>query len=331
MTEKKEPALTPAAPAAMAKIDYGFDVARVVAMRAAAEEVVEKVLREGEHFGVLPGTVAKDGKPPKKMLFQPGAEVLCQVFRFRPQFEVITREERDDFIFREVTCRLYHSVTGELVGEASGSANSREEKYTAQTAAKMCPACGKPTIFKSKKRDGDTRDPGWFCWAKKGGCGAEFDAEDKKLLDQSGAISTDKLWNLHHTIISIAQKRAYVKAVRNATATSDIFTDEDAPPDDDEHGKGRGQAKPAATPKVTPSDVRELNDALKAANIGTYVDPELEPTEQQGQQQKAKFRYVNEMLKAWGMHEVKSTLELTPDQLKRLIESAKAGEVPPGW
>jgi hypothetical protein len=337
MAEKtNETALAQTATAALVKQDYGIDVARVVAMRAAVIEVVEKVLHQGEHYGALPGTTGKDGKPPKKMLFQPGAEVLCQVFRLRPQFEVVTREERDDFLFREVTCKLYNSVTGELVGEASGSANSREEKYTAQTAAKMCPICGKPTIFKSKKRPGDTSttEPGWFCWAKKGGCGAEFAAEDKKLLDQSGSTSSDKVWNLHHTIISMAQKRAYVKSVRNATATSDIFTDEDTPPDDDQPGATHARAsgtKPTAAPRAGVTQVRDLNDALMKREIGTIIEPGKTPEESKEIGRKDRMAWVNGMLIDNELPEVTGMAELAPEVIDRLIKAAKDGKVPQGW
>jgi ssDNA-binding Zn-finger/Zn-ribbon topoisomerase 1 len=329
MTTKPETAIVWAEPTALAKPDYGIDVARVVAMRAAVEEVVSKVLREGEHYGALPGTKGKDGKPPKKMLFQPGAEVLCQVFRLRPEYKELAVIEREDFLMVKILCRLFNSVTGENVGEAIASANTREEKYVAQTTARLCPQCGKAAIIKGKEEYGG----GWLCYVKKDGCGAKFSDDDKRMIqDQGGALNSTKVWGLYHVVESIAQKRAFVKATRTATGTSDIFTDEDAPQDDEEHDqRGRQAAKPAATPKVTPSEARELNEALKAAQIGTYVDPELEPTEQQAQQQKAKFRYANEMLKEWGEAEVKSTMELTPDQLKRLIEAARSGKKPVGW
>ena len=213
MTDKTtETAMTQPASTTLVKQDYGIDVGRVVAMRSAVEEVIAKVLREGEHFGALPGVQGKDGKKPKKMLFQPGAEVLCQVFRLRPQYEEIAVVERDDFISLKLKCKLFNSVTGEQVGEAIGSANSREDKYASQVAAKLCPTCSAPTIFKSK-------DGGWFCWAKKGGCGATFAEEDKKLLDQTGTVSIVRLYGLYHTLESIAQKRCFVKATRTATAT----------------------------------------------------------------------------------------------------------------
>jgi hypothetical protein len=331
MTDKRnETAMTPAASSAMVRQDYGIDVGRVIAMRAAVEEVVREVLHEGEHYGVIPGTT-KEGKKPKKSLLQPGAEVLCQVFRLRPQFEVVNRDERDDFLFREVTCRLYNSVTGELVGEASGSANTREDKYTAQTATKLCPLCGKPTIFRSKKENG-----GWYCWDKKGGCGANFAEEDKKLVDQTGAVSGDKVWNLHHTIVSMAQKRAYVKAVRNATATSDIFTDEDAPPDD-EHGQPGAThtrtsgAKPATAPKAGAVDAQKLTAALVKMEIGMASDPSLPVEEQKENAKKARLAWANGHLMDSNQEPVNGFLELTPEQIKSLLAKAEAGQCPQGW
>jgi len=330
MTAKTEAtALAQAAPAAMVKQDYGIDVGRVVAMRAAVEEVIDKVLREPEHFGILPGTQAKDGKKPKKMLFQPGAEVLCQVFRVRPEYEELAVIERDDFIAIKIKCRLFNSVTGEQVGEAIGSTNSREDKYASQVSARLCPTCGAPTIFKSK-------DGGWFCWAKKGGCGATFADEDKKLLDQTGTVSVQRLYSLYHTIESLAQKRAFVKGTRSFTATSDIFTDEDAPPDDDDqghpgaHAPRTSGAKPAAAPKAGMTEVQRLTQALIAAQIGT-ADTSLPEAEQKEQAKRAKLGWVNGHLEDAEEAKVSGFLELTSEQIKWLIEKAEKGLCPQGW
>ena len=332
MPDKNEQALVPVSATAPAKQDYGIDVGRVVAIRSAVEEAVKKVLREGEHYGALPGTVGKDGKPPKKMLFQPGAEVLCQVFRLRPEYDELAVVERDDFISLKLKCRLYNSVTGELVGEAIGSANSREEKYASQIAAKLCPNCNAPAIFKS-------RDGGWFCWAKKGGCGATFADEDKKLLDQTSTVSMQRLYSLYHTLESIAQKRCFVKATRTATATSDIFTDDDAPADDDEpgaapHARTSGTKAGATTaPKAGVTQIRDLNDALKQQGIGTAVDPGTPEDVAKENGRKARMAWVNGMLADAEppMSAVAGMGELQPDVIDRLIVAAKAGKNPQGW
>ena len=329
MTDKThETALTQVAQTALAK-DYGIDVDRVIAMRSAVEQVIDKVLREPEHFGVLPGTQGKDGKKPKKMLFQPGAEVLCQVFRVRPEYEELSVVERDDFISIKIRCRLFKSVTGEQVGEAIGSANSREDKYASQVAAKLCPTCGAPTIFKSK-------DGGWFCWAKKGGCGATFADEDKKLLDQTGTVSVQRLYSLYHTLESIAQKRAFVKATRSFTATSDIFTDEDVPPDDDDHGQGgtahqRTQTKATGAPKATAIQIRDLSAALVAAEVGTTFAAGTSELEVAEQGKKQRLGWVAQMLEDAGLPKVAAMGELDATVMDKLIEAARAKKMPKGW
>lgn len=331
MAEKtSETAMTQAAPSALVKPDYGIDVNRVVAMRSAVEEVISKVLREGEHFGALPGVQGKDGKKPKKMLFQPGAEVLCQVFRLRPQYEELSVVERDDFISLKLKCKLFNSVTGEQVGEAIGSANSREDKYASQVAAKLCPTCGAPTICKSK-------DGGWFCWAKKGGCGATFADEDKKLLDQTGTVSIVRLYGLYHTLESIAQKRCFVKATRTATATSDIFTDEDAPPDDDGQGQAGAQhqrtsgAKTTSTPKAGVTQVRDLNEALRASELLPANLESLPKGDRDGAIRKLWLDWANGMLEDESQTKVASMMELTPEQCAVLIQAAKEKKLPMGW
>lgn len=326
--------IVPAGASAIEKpVTYSFDqdVQRVVAMRKAVEDIVTKVLRENEHYGVIPGT-QQAGKKPKKALLQPGAEVLCQVFRLRPEYTVETREERPDFIMREVRCRLYNSVTGELVGEAIGSANSREEKYLAQTAARICPACGKPTIIKGKDEYGG----GWLCFPKKGGCGAKYGDEDKKILDQIGQVSGDKVMNLHHTIISIAQKRAYVKAVRNATATSDIFTDE--PEDAGDMEAGHRPTEPAHTttaPKAEPVKyadaivLRDLSWAIRDSKM-CEVPKDTDPAKKDDLYRARRLAWINWALASIGQKEVEDATKITEAQAKILTEMAKRGEKPEG-
>jgi hypothetical protein len=142
--------------------------------------------------------------------------------------------------------------------------------------------------------------------------------------------------DLHNTIISIAQKRAYVKAVRNATACSDIFTDEDAPPDDDDqghpgaHAPRTSGAKPAAVPKAGMTEVQRLTQALIAAQIGT-ADTSLPEAEQKEQAKRAKLGWVNGHLEDAEEAKVSGFLELTSEQIKWLIEKAEKGLCPQGW
>jgi hypothetical protein len=330
VTEKNETQLAVTTTQELTKADYGLDVGRAVAMRSAVVEVMQKVMREGIDFGAIPGTT-REGQKPKMALLQPGAEVLCQVFHLRPEFQEVALIERDDFLFMKIRCRLIHSITGEVVGEAIASANSREEKYASQVAAKLCPVCGKPSIFKSKKEN-----EGWYCWTKKGGCGATFGEADKKLLDQTGTVSVDRVWGLYHTLESIAQKRAYVKVTRNATACSDIFTDE---PDDlagEEQGpRGGTPAATATTTKAEPvkyADAIALRDLTWAIRDSKMCDVTVtDPTKKDAAVRARRIEWINKTLSSIGQNPVDDSTKITEAQAKILTELAKKGEKPEGW
>jgi hypothetical protein len=49
-------------------------------------EIKEKVMKEGVHYGIIPGCK-------KPSLLKPGAEKLCAAFRLEPEFETTSRED----------------------------------------------------------------------------------------------------------------------------------------------------------------------------------------------------------------------------------------------
>ena len=68
--------------------DYAMNVESLVRQVGLIQSVMEKVMKDGEHYGKIPGT----NKP---TLLKPGAEKLCMVFRLEPNYEII-REFRED-------------------------------------------------------------------------------------------------------------------------------------------------------------------------------------------------------------------------------------------
>lgn len=262
---------------------FSLDVQRVVGQTIAIRQVIKTLMREGEHYGVVPGTEKYDERTgediSKRTLYQPGADLLCLLFRLRPKFDD-TLIENEGFIYVKVRCSLVHIPTGEVWSEGMGSANSRESRYLNQATQKICPQCRKPTIFRSKK-EGE----GWFCWRKKDGCGATFRDGDKSIEGQIGQVATDKIWGLHNTILKIACKRSKVAAVLTATAASDIFTQDleddveaDVESGDQETGAASPETQAAARPagkaangnggkRATPVQVRDLNIALNELDV----------------------------------------------------------------
>ncbi len=187
----------------------------------AMKEFVDGILKPKVDYGIIPGT------SDKPTLLKPGAEKLASFFGLRPVFTVNERiddwtgESRggEPFFLRDYKCQLYRA--GELIGEGCGSCNSWESKYRYRNANRKCPVCGKETIIKGKAEYGG----GWICFAKKGGCGAKFDANDPQITGQeTGKIKNPDIFDQVNTIDKMAQKRALIAAVLIATNASDYFT-----------------------------------------------------------------------------------------------------------
>lgn len=190
--------------------------AHIVQRVEAVREIVNKVFKEGTHFGSIPGT------GDKKTLLKPGFDTLCLAFQFSPEFiKQAESIERDNFINLVYKCRLIHSPTGRVIATGDGSCNSKEEKYRWTTLARKCPHCKAEAIIKGKAEYGG----GWICFEKKGGCKAKFRDGDAAIETQPvGRAENDNPWNFHNTLTKMAQKRAGMAAIITACGLSSDFT-----------------------------------------------------------------------------------------------------------
>jgi len=205
-------------------------IADVMRQHALIQQVVKEVMIPGHHFGVIPGTEAREGEKPRPpVLLKPGAEKLCMVFRLAPSFDERTKDLPGGHREERVVCTLTHIPTGVVVATGLGSCSTMEAKYRYRNGKPKCPACSAETIFKSK------HDKEWFCWGKKGGCGETFPLADKRITEQSVGLSENKdLADTFNTVLKMAVKRALVAATLMATAASDAFiVEEDAEGDGD--------------------------------------------------------------------------------------------------
>jgi hypothetical protein len=85
-------------------------------------EVLNKVMKEGTHYGKVPGC------GDKKVLLKPGADVLAMTFKLVPQFAVTRTELEHGHKEYDVTCSMY-GADGSLLGQGVGSASTMEKKY----------------------------------------------------------------------------------------------------------------------------------------------------------------------------------------------------------
>lgn len=204
------------------------DVNTAIARYQAVKNFISGVLREGTDYGKIPG--AGD----KPTLLKPGAEKMCAFFGFTVRFQLVEKVEDwtgeqhagESFFYYQYRAQLWRGE--KLVAEGDGSANSWEKKYRYRNGERVCPNCGKPAIKKSKfapRNKSLGNAPGWYCFDKAGGCGAEFAANDAGITNQEiGQVKNPDAADVVNTLQKMAQKRALIAPVLIATNTSDYFT-----------------------------------------------------------------------------------------------------------
>lgn len=168
------------------------------------------------------GKVAGISKP---SLLKPGAEKICSLFGLTPKFVCIDKIMNwngegnpgdEPFFYFEYRCDLYRA--GEFVASCEASCNSWEKKYRYRRGELVCPNCGK-ALRKSKN------DDGYYCWAKQGGCGANFPSNDARITNQKvGDVKNMDTAEQVNTFQKMAQKRAFVGAVLIACNLSEYYT-----------------------------------------------------------------------------------------------------------
>ena len=226
--------------------DAAMSVDKVVSQINLIQKVMKKAMKEKEHYGIIPGTT-------KPTLLKPGAEKLCLTFRLDPQYDIINSVRDKDFIAYTVKCTLIHIPSSNEIATGIGSCNSREKKYRyySKNTGKAVPG----DYWESR----DCELLG----------GPQFSPRKVKkqwmIFEQ---VENDNPWDLDNTLVKMACKRALVAATLNATAASDIFTQdvEELPSELVNGGDGNGQPSSHIKPTDTtgeesqevPSDKEDL-------------------------------------------------------------------------
>ncbi len=215
------------------------------------QQFVREYMVEGEDYGLIPGT-------PKKTLYKPGADKLCELYGLSDSYRIIDRlVDFDRGLFDyEIECTL--SRDGQPVATGLGSCSSFEGKYRWRDSKYKCPQCGKETIIRGKEEYGG----GWLCFQKKGGCGAKFPVGDPQIEGQTiGQVENEDIATLKNTILKMSKKRAKVDATLAATRSSGVFTQDigdpegakKAPPIQQPQRKSATEQPPAPTDEQPPA------------------------------------------------------------------------------
>jgi hypothetical protein len=257
--------------------DNAMSVADIIAQVRLIQDVMGKVMTEGEHFGVIPGTGTR------KTLLQPGAQKLCMTFRLAPEYVIQESPlERGHKEYR-IICTLKSISSGAFVGQGVGVCSTMEGKYRFRGGARKCPECGKEAIIKGKAEYGG----GWLCFAKKGGCGEKWPDGAAEIEGQSvDKVEHDNPADFFNTVLKMAKKRAFVDATITATAASDIFTQDIADPEEDS-----ATPEPPKRPVERPAPARPSTSvpAPKAAQAAREAAEPPAPAKQGTEEEWAKF------------------------------------------
>ena len=221
MSEEKDVTIYEGAPPALR-------LGEVKAQVELIQEIMKSVMRDGEHYGKIPGC------GDKPTLLQPGAQKLVMTFRLVPDPEIEVIDLPNEHREYRVKVKLY-TQNGIFLGAGVGSCTTMEGKFRYRKADLTCPECGKDSIIKGKAEFGG----GWLCYQKKGGCGKKWTDADNPFGIIAERVEHDNPADYYNTCEKMAFKRALVSATLTVTAASDIFTQdvEDMPEVFKEKGK----------------------------------------------------------------------------------------------
>jgi hypothetical protein len=203
---------------------------------------IKDYLIEDEDFGVIPGTGTK------KTLLKPGADKLCELYGLSDSYDIIEKIEdynaNPPLFDYTVQCVLTRAKTGIPVSAGLGSCSTWESKYRYRDSKRSCPECNAEAIIKGKEEYGG----GFLCFAKKGGCGAKFKEDDKRITKQKlGQVENPDIMDQKNTVLKMAKKRAKIDATLSATRSSGVFTQ-----DVEDMDVGQGSQPPAPAVKGNP-------------------------------------------------------------------------------
>lgn len=278
-----------------------LDVESVVKQVALVKQVMERVMTKDVHYGVCPGT-------DKPTLKKPGAEILCCTFRLGPDYEVFEKYDGQHYTVR-AKCTLNHIPTGNRVGSGDGLCTTKESKYAFRISGRKCPKCGAEAIIQGKPEYGG----GWICWSRKGGCGEKFGEEVEAIKNQQPSkVENESLPDQYNTVLKMACKRALIAVTLNATAASDIFTqdlDDEEPKENTSHStpstsdNRKGHASRSGLPDLISDGQRKrLYAIMKQAG---WIDD----------------HFRNKLAKEWGYNDTRHILWKDYEEICKMAEA----------
>lgn len=261
--------------------------------------IQKQVLRENEHFGIIPGTS-------KPTLLKSGAEKLAATFRLDPQYEIKKTEIENGHREYEVVCQIFSSETGNRLGSGAGSCTTMESKYRYRKEAAF-EVTDLPIPDDAKERKAEYRAQGYgmqkvmingketWRWVK---------------YKESTKIENPDIADTFNTVLKMASKRAFIAAILTVLAVSDMFTQdlEDGLPDPEvilpsEKSNGDGNQDPPPPPPKSQSETKAKAQKDEGDKNGTgrlgYMAKELKAVVESKQTYGDKIKSIDGYRKKW--------------------------------
>jgi len=205
------------------------------------QDVMRKVMKDGTHYGVIPGCE-------KPTLYKAGSEVLLTTFQVSVKPVVEDLSTPDEARYRVYTEGTYRG-DGSHVGTGIGECSSNEEKYKWRKA--VCDEEWEETPENRRREK-------WF----KG----KWDKATRKMGESYKVKQVrTEIADVSNTVLKMAKKRSQIDLTLTSTAASDIFTQdiEDMPPEYQGMGEDvaptKEQVQPPQPKNATPADVVDEN------------------------------------------------------------------------
>lgn len=163
------------------------------------QDVLKKVMKEGHHYGTIPGTGER------KTLLKPGSEKILMTFHLAsaPEKQHVEDLSGPDVARYRVHCPLIYIPTGSVVAIGLGECSSDEEKYKWRRA--VCEEEWNETPEDRRRKK----------WQK----GRKANEKPTQIMQ----VRTNPA-DVANTILKMAKKRAQIDATLSGTGCSDIFS-----------------------------------------------------------------------------------------------------------
>lgn len=189
------------------------DVLRQLAL---VQEVMHHCMKDGEHYGRIPGC------GDKPTLLKAGAEKLCLTFRLAPTYEV--QQDNHEHGHREyrIQCSLKSVNTGAFLGEGVGICSTMEAKYRFRSGSTEATDRPVPRVYWDLRQEDPAKAQELL--GGKGFSPKKVGGQGWMIAKGGEKVENDNPADVYNTVLKMAKKRALVDAVLTATAASDMFT-----------------------------------------------------------------------------------------------------------